>query len=175
MNPFKKIVESDDSLSEDSDTEEAEEAEGPSIHERAQQIRGNMVPKKSSPRYHIVYNEFLGWCTKEKIIKIDEDAILVYLGEISKKLAPTTLINKISILKRMLKINHNINIDDCPLVKVFLRDNVKEYEPKKSKTFTWPEINYFLDNAPDAIYLAVNVSYQNLIITIKTNIYNKIE
>jgi hypothetical protein len=58
-----------------------------------------------------------------------------------------------SFLKSTLSIHNNINIETYPKLRAFLKRKSEGYQATKSKTFTPKEIDEFLSNAPDEMYL----------------------
>jgi hypothetical protein len=62
-----------------------------------------------------------------------------------------------SFLKSTLSIHNNINIETYPKLRAFLKRKSEGYQATKSKTFTPKEIDEFLSNAPDEMYLATKV------------------
>lgn len=128
------------------------------INEEAQDIISNLLPAKSSERYKICYNEFMQWRNKNKLETFSEETFLVYFKELSKTKKPSTLWSCWSMLRSVMNINHNININCYQRLKALMKMQSKGYQPKKAKIFTWNEIKKFIDQAPDEIYLAVKVS-----------------
>ncbi|CAH1381731.1 unnamed protein product, partial [Tenebrio molitor] len=61
-------------------------------------------------------------------------------------------------LKSTLSIHNNINIETYPKLRAFLKRKSEGYQATKSKTFTPMEIDEFLSNAPDEMYLATKVA-----------------
>lgn len=62
-----------------------------------------------------------------------------------------------SMIKCIIKHEHNINIANYAKVTSFLKRNSESYTPKKSKVFTTENVQDFLTNAPDDIYLLLKV------------------
>lgn len=51
-----------------------------------------------------------------------------------------------------------MNIETYPKLVAFLKRKSEGYKPKKSKIFTAPEIEKFLNEAPDCNFLGIKVS-----------------
>lgn len=62
------------------------------------------------------------------------------------------------LLKTEILIKHNVNIGDYNIVTHFLKNASKDYEPKKAKVFKNEDVQNFISNAPDQIYLVMKVS-----------------
>ena len=74
---------------------------------------------------------------------------------------PSTLWSKYSMIKAVLSVKENIEINKFTRVISFLKRNSVGYEPTKSKVLTRQEINTFLVNADDAKYLLIKVSLKS--------------
>lgn len=77
----------------------------------------------------------------------------------TEKYKSSTLWTHYSMLKSILNIKHNINIDTYTRLRALLRRQSEGYQPKKSEAFTEDEINRFFKEAPDDKYLATKVKY----------------
>ncbi|KAJ3665816.1 hypothetical protein Zmor_001287 [Zophobas morio] len=75
--------------------------------------------------------------------------MLNYLDEKSQEVKPSTLWSKYSMIKAVLSVKENIEINR---VIAFLKRNSVGYEPTKSKVLTRQEIDTFLTNADDMKY-----------------------
>ncbi|KAJ3651553.1 hypothetical protein Zmor_017585 [Zophobas morio] len=86
------------------------------------------------------------------------NVILAYVSELSKKYEGSSVWTKISMLKRMLLTNENLDISAYALVKSFMKRNSSRYTPKQAKTFIRDQINTFLRDACDDDYLPTKVA-----------------
>lgn len=77
--------------------------------------------------------------------------------EISSKYKSSTLWTNYSMLKSMLNIKHNVDIDKYPRIRALLKRRSENYEPKKSKALTGKQIERFIKEAPDFKYLGTKV------------------
>ena len=62
------------------------------------------------------------------------------------------------MLKIMIKTTENIDIGTFKELLGILKNYRAGYKPKKARTFTGEEIQKFLENASDEIYLAAKVN-----------------
>lgn len=118
------------------------------------------LPEKSRKRYEIVYKSFRDWQSHKKIDSFCEEVLLVYFKELSEKYASSTLWVNYSMLRSTLSIHHNINMASYVRLRNFLKRTSKSFQSIQSttKTFTTKEINKFISEAPDAIYLVTKVA-----------------
>lgn len=121
-----------------------------------------LIPTKSSERYWNAYNAFTKWQqTRDTEADADdclaEETLQIYFNELSKKVAPSTLWSQYSMLKTMLNSNHNLNIANYPKLVSFLKKNAQGFRSKKGHVFHVEEIQRFVCDAPNEIYLASKV------------------
>ena len=83
--------------------------------------------------------------------------MLVYFNELAKRFKPPSLWSKWSMLKTTLQLRNNIDIGNYHKLKNFLKQCSKRYQSKKSKVFTWKEIQEFLKRGDDYFDLAMKV------------------
>lgn len=126
------------------------------IIEEAKQATLELLPKKSREKYEREYNLFKNWCTEKKIPNITENVILAYISIHSKTLKSSTLWSKFSMLKATLAAKDNIDIK-YPKVIAFLKRQNSGYRAKKANTFSRSEMNTFISQAPDLVYLLMKV------------------
>lgn len=118
------------------------------IIEAALKASEDLLPAKSKGRYQKVYDNYKKWKAIKKATSNSERVVLAYLNELAKSnKKPTTLWATYSMLKATLKIYDKVDIEKYVSVTGMLK-NV-------SLTFTEAEMQNFLDNAPDAIWLDV--------------------
>ena len=96
--------------------------------------------------------------SKSGRMKIKQKIILVYLDELSKTLASSTLWARYSMLKATLNTYENLDIGIYNSIKAFLKRKSATHKRKKSKVFTASEVSKFCNEAPDEIYLLNKVS-----------------
>lgn len=129
----------------------------PERRSRAEEMRNKSLPQKSSKRYQQRYNLFLKWKLQHDVAVTSENVILAYIEELSKEMAPNTLWSVYSMLKRYIKRYENINIKNYTELQSFLKANAKGYHPKKAAVFLDRDLDRFLAEAPDALYLVHKV------------------
>lgn len=138
------------------------------VDEAAEKARNSsLVPEKSKEVYGKTYNEYLKWCDirKDSIENCYcEKSLLAYFWYLSKERKPSSLWSYYSMLKATIKANHNIDISSYSSLFGFLKRKSEGFKPKKSKVLTIEEIEAFIYQAPDEIYLMnkVIVIYFNL-------------
>lgn len=122
-------------------------------------IQTDLLPKKSGDRYTLVYNTFKNWETQHKnlLSSSAENNLIVYFKDLKSKLKPPTLWSIWSMLKKTLSANDGVDITRFLNLKTLLSNNAKGYKPKKSAILKWKEIEKFLTEACDFIYLASKV------------------
>lgn len=123
-------------------------------------INTDTLPKKSVDRYNLVYDTYKKWQREHKtsLSNSEENNLIVYFKDLSKKLKPSTLWSIWSILKKTLNSRENINLNHFLNLKALVKNNSKGYKPKKSLVLKWDEILKFINDAPDYVHLASKVS-----------------
>lgn len=128
------------------------------IIETAAEASADLLPAKSKGRYQKVYDNFQKWKSVKKATSNSERVVLSYLSELEKSnKKPTILWATYSMLKSTLKLYDKIDIEKYSSVTAMLKKFSHGYVPKKALTFTEEEVQDFLDNAPDVIWLDVKV------------------
>ncbi|XP_057321217.1 uncharacterized protein LOC130671799 [Microplitis mediator] len=127
----------------------------PNLVAAAQKATLNLLPKKSKALYNKAYDKFLDWRKLNKTESFSETVILAYLNHLSETLSPSTLWSQFSMIKTTILLNHNVDIKNYGKVTAFLKNKSIGYKPKKAKTLTSNEVEKFLNEAPDEIYLAL--------------------
>lgn len=117
-----------------------------------------LIPAKSQKVYECAYEKFIKWAQEYKVYNYTENVMLAYFSNLAENLKSSTLWAQYSMLKAMLNMKHNINIEKYTKVIAYLKRQNEGYKPKKSKVFTKEQVNNFLHNSPDNIYLAAKVS-----------------
>lgn len=116
----------------------------------------NMLPLKSKNKYLQEYKIFKDWCIVKKAQTPTENVILAYLYEKSKTYKPSSLWSKYSMIKLTLMVNDNVDIK-YPKVIAYLKRQSADFKPKKSEILTREDMNKFLLEAPDVVYLCMKV------------------
>lgn len=131
------------------------------IKEAATTATLELLPEKSTTRYEMAYTTFVKWQNIKCVKSVNEDVILAYISEKAKSLKSSSLWSHFSMLKKTLLIKKNININ-YPKVVAFLKKKSVGYRPKKSKVFERCEIDKFLEDADDNLYLMMKVKFWNI-------------
>lgn len=135
------------------------------ISANAAAIINNLLPTKSKENYLKTYEEFSTW-RSAKGLSISESVLLVYFDYLSKTKNPNTLWCIYSKLKATINIKHSIEINRFKKLLVFLKRKSEGHCAKKSKIFTTQNVEKFLNEAPDEIFLATKVSIHDLTMNI---------
>lgn len=141
------------------------------INEEAKSVIENLLPPNSKERYIKAYDEFIKWRSEKKVKSLSESVFISYFNELSKKLQPSTLWCLYSMLKTTMMTKHDLNLKDFSKLTAFLKRQSDGFKSKKSKVFTAEEVQKFLNDAPDEIYLVIKVrtyllfliNYQNIL------------
>lgn len=126
--------------------------------EAAKNISLNLLPEKSKRQYTAVYNEFKRWRTTKKTTSFAEEIFLVYFDELSRKMKPSTLWARYSMLKATLKTYNNIDLSTYKKLVALLKRKSSGYKAKKSKIFTAANVSQFCNEAPNAKFLGTKVN-----------------
>lgn len=70
---------------------------------------------------------------------------------------PSTLWSQYSMLRSTLDIKKGIDMSKYSKLRAFLKRQNEGYLPKKSRVFTKEQVDNFLNNAPDNLYLMQKV------------------
>ncbi|EEZ99610.1 hypothetical protein TcasGA2_TC002127 [Tribolium castaneum] len=146
------------------------------VIQEASEAINKMVPAKSKQLYEKEYSNFCEWRKRKDAKGIDERIILAYISERSKNAKYLSLWAYYSQLKKMLSVKENIDIsrfvriilfiisfeliNNCcrfHQVYAFLKQHSVGHRPKKSKVFSFKEMEKFLDTASDDEYLLQNL------------------
>lgn len=121
-----------------------------------------LIPAKSKRQYEKCYSEFKDWCDKEKVKTVSENILLAYLMHKSKVIKSSTLWSIYSMLKCMLNVRDGIDVRKFLKLVPFLKRKAVGYQPRKSKVFTREQIDSFLREANDEIYLLLKVNFKKV-------------
>lgn len=127
-------------------------------------VQKELLPKKSADRYVLVYDTFKKWEAdhKNELSSSHERNLIIYFKELEAKVKPPTLWSIWSMLKKTLNSNDGIDITKFLNLKCLLTNNAKGYKPKKSLIFKWKEIEKFLKDATDVLYLSAKVCFLHI-------------
>lgn len=144
----------------DSSDEESVNCTPPEISKAAEDVKLSLLPSKSKKIYDKVYEEFVRWCNGKNVKNKNytESVLLAYFLEKSKYYKPSTMWSYYSMLKATLNVHDNIDISRYARLIAFLKRKSDGYKPKKSKILSREEIELFLREAPDDLYLMMKVS-----------------
>ncbi|XP_063626717.1 uncharacterized protein LOC134798255 [Cydia splendana] len=117
-----------------------------------------LIPAKSKEKYLNVYDGFIKWKDQNNEKSFSEKVFLNYFNEIAKKLKPSSLWGIYSMLKTTMRAKHNIYLQDYFNLRVWLRKRSVGFKSSQSKILTQENIRKFIDEAPDAQYLAAKVA-----------------
>lgn len=126
--------------------------------EAAEFCASNLLPEKSKEKYLCAYNKFLEWQKKKNTRSFSENVFLAYFSELSKTCKPSTLWSCYSMLRSVISTKENINMKNYTKLIAFLKKQSVGFKSKKSKVFSSENIEKFLNEAPDEIYLAAKVN-----------------
>lgn len=141
----------------DSDSDSEFSFTPPELVEAAKEASSKLLPSKSRKIYENAYSRFMEWKAKKKSSSFSETVLLAYFSELVQQQKPSTVWSNYSMIRSTLQANNNVDISKYLKLITFLKQNAKGYRPKKSKIFTRTQINDFLNNAPDEVYLMTKV------------------
>ncbi|XP_066256692.1 protein tramtrack, alpha isoform-like isoform X3 [Euwallacea similis] len=126
--------------------------------EEGEDISAKIIPLKSSNTYNRIYEKFKAWRTSRQFNDYSENTLMAYFQDLkSFNIKSSTLWMQYSILKRVLSINHGVDVGSYNRVRQLLKKWNQGYEPKKCPVFTREQFFTFLTEAPDEKYLGVKV------------------
>ena len=126
--------------------------------EKANMTVDESVPKKLMPRYETTYDTFVKWQIQQGKKSFAEDVLVAYFHDLAKKYKPTTLWSMYSMLKTTILSKQKINIRNYKQLLAFVKKKNTGYQCKKSKVLTTDQVNKFLTEAPDDLYLDLKVN-----------------
>lgn len=128
------------------------------ILDAANEASSQLIPPKSKLRYEKEYSIFEKWCAVKEVSRLQEEVFMAYFNHLSKKFSPSSLWSKYSMIKSILKIKKNIDLGKYFKLTSYLKRLNDGYKPKKSKILEKSDIDKFLLEAPDHIYLLTKVA-----------------
>lgn len=131
------------------------------------------LPEKSQKKYNLALKNFMNWRKKKHIDALDENTFMAYFIKLSRTYKSSSLWTTYSMLRRTIKISHNINLEEYSKLREYLKNMSEGQHVKKTKHFTSDEINRFIDEAPDQSYLGTKVVEITNFIINETVFHNK--
>ena len=119
----------------------------------ASDLGDDLLPKKSRDKYREEFAKFEKWQQERNLNSIEEPVMLVYFNNLYQNFKPTTVQSHHSMIKAILKIDHDIDIGNYHKLNALMRTKSVGYEPTKSNVFEPEDILKFLNEAPDKMYL----------------------
>ncbi|KAJ8671378.1 hypothetical protein QAD02_002637 [Eretmocerus hayati] len=129
------------------------------ILREAEEVGIDLSPTKSRDTYSLRYNQFVDWCESRDINNsVAEPVILAYFRNIrnTEDYAVSTLWNIYSKLKACFKAFRRIDISNYIRVGAYFKKLAEGYEPKQSLVLSAPQVNEFLQSAPEPQFLCAN-------------------
>lgn len=130
----------------------------PEIVQLAAATTSTLIPETSKSIYNKTYATFNEWRLRKNANSFSENVLLAYFTELSAKYKPSSLWSFYSIIKSMLRINHNVDLEKYGKLRAFLKRKSEGFQAKKSSTLTSEEIRKFIDKAPDEAFLLHKVN-----------------
>ncbi|KAG4079588.1 hypothetical protein HA402_011539 [Bradysia odoriphaga] len=153
-----EVIGSDSELDERSGTPDE-------LIEMANSATKDLLPVKSKARYEQTFCEFKNWQKTKNTTSNSERVLLSYFSALKGKLSPGTLWSRFSMLKSTLQIYEDVDIGTYSSLAAFLKQQLKDYNPKRAKVLTETELRRFIEEAPDIAWLDVKkprvFDYQN--------------
>ena len=128
----------------------------PEIQKAAATAVELLLPTKSRDVYENASFDFTAWKSSKNIASFSERVFLAYFQTLPHS-KTSTLWSLYSKLNAILKVRHNLNIENFYQLKRFLKEHGENYTLKLAKIFSANEIENFLTNAPDCQYSAMKV------------------
>lgn len=128
------------------------------ILDAANEASDQLIPPKSKLRYEKEYSTFQKWCAVKQVSSLQEEVFMAYFNHLSETFSPSSLWSKYSMIKSILKIKKNIDLGKYFKLTSYLKRLNDGYKPKKSKILEKSDVDKFLLEAPDHIYLMTKVA-----------------
>ncbi len=125
--------------------------------EAAGEASADILPEKSKARYQQAYDNFQKWKISNSTISNSQRVIMAYFTGLAEKYSPSTLWSTYSMLKATLNISEGVDISKYTQLIAMLKKMATGYVTKKVFIFEATEIQKFIDNAPDVLWLDVKV------------------
>lgn len=139
----------------------------PELEATAKNVILNLLPNKSKEKYEFAYKRFVDYCHEKNTTSRSENVMIAYFSDLSTKLKASTLWSNYSMLRATLSTKEDIDISKYSKLRAFLKRQGDNYKPKKSKVLSYEQIETFITQAPDHIYLMnkVRLECENFKIT----------
>jgi hypothetical protein len=108
--------------------------------------------------YEKTYNEFETWCTEQQITNYTEPVFLAYFLNIAQRGLIASLWPKFSMLKSTLYVKKNIDIGKFNKLIMYIKRQTEGHVPKKSKVLEKEQVQKFILDAPNNLFLMTKVS-----------------
>jgi site-specific recombinase XerD len=116
------------------------------MSEISETTKAEFLKFKSNAIYLRWYNDYKKFLDDSgPDIKENPYSVLDYLSFLSKDYAASTLWQAYSCINKYFKILHNVNLNDCSLIRDFLKKGDFEHLKKKSDIFNSDQVKTFLD------------------------------
>ncbi|KAJ8915318.1 hypothetical protein NQ315_014826 [Exocentrus adspersus] len=103
------------------------------------------------------YRDFKNWQQKNGLNGVTEDVLLAYMNQLSARFSPNSLWAKWSMLKSCLEIKESVQIRRFQKVIAFLKRKNERYSPRKAKVLSKEQVERFLLDAPDDLWLLAKI------------------
>lgn len=137
------------------------------IEESAVLALQSLLPQKSEEKYKKAYKVFENWCLEKRVKDVNEEVLLAYFQQKAKILKGSTLWSTYSMLRTTLNVNRKLEIKNYPSLIAFIKRKSAGQTAKKSSVFTKNEVQKFLKEADNDIYLLMKVRSVHLTFHIK--------
>lgn len=124
----------------------------------ANNVCSSLLPTKSRDLYEKTYNEFDTWCTEQHITNYTEPVFLAYFLNIAQRGLIASLWPKFSMLKSTLYVKKNIDIGKFNKLIMYIKRQTEGHVPKKSKVLEKEQVQKFILDAPNNLFLMTKVS-----------------
>lgn len=131
----------------------------PDLKAEAKLAKENLLPPKSKERYMKNYEKFMKWKAEKQANSWSENVFLAYFSFLRQTMQPTSLWAVYSMLRCVVQNKHDVNIKNYSNLITWLKRQSTGYKGKKSNVFTSQNIQKFINEAPDEVYLAVKVIF----------------
>lgn len=124
----------------------------------AVEVVNDILPQKSKEKYLKTYENFMDWKKTKNAKSFSEAVFCTYFKELATSKQPTTLWTIYSMLKPIVRLKHEVQINSYTKLLSYIRRLSVGHRLKKSRVLTAQNIETFLKDAPDYSFLAMKVS-----------------
>lgn len=151
--------------------EDEEEDELEELEEERSASPSSLIPANSRKVYDSAYEKYLKWAKENNVEGYySESALLEYFTHLSEKVKSSTLWAQYSMIKCLIFVKHNINIQNYTKLISFIKRQSEGYKPEKAKVLTKLQYFAFLNNAPNERFLAAKANYISKLYEVKLKI-----